>query len=105
MNLKSIKEVVNSESLSDAQKINSILQIFSEDKDFLPKVLKVIQIERDFNKELITECNFQLSRADIGLEKPMLNEDNFINNEIKSFYMNYKGFVGHCFKDYDKGNS
>ena len=105
MNLKSIKEVVNSESLSDAQKINSILQIFSEDKDFLLEVLKVIQIERDFNKELITECNFQLSRADIGLEKPMLNEDNFINNEIKSFYMNYEGFVGHCFKDYGKRNS
>ena len=35
----------------------------------------------------------------------MLNEDNFINNEIKSIYMNYKGFIGHCFKDYDKGNS
>ena len=37
MNLKSIKEVVNSESLSDTQKINCILQIFSEDKDFYMK--------------------------------------------------------------------
>ena len=105
MDLNKIKQIVDSKN-SDFTKESQLLVLFANSEDFLPRLLEIIQYERDKNKELIGELNFQLSRADLGLEKPILNENSFINKEISNFYDRYEDFVGHCFKSKnDKRNS
>jgi len=42
--------------------------------------------------------NALLSKSDIALSEPELNEGNFIQKEIKEFYKN-QDVIGHCYKD------
>ena len=44
--------------------------------------------------------NLLLSKADVGLKEPELNEDGFMQKEISDFYDTAE--VNHCFKNWKK---
>lgn len=98
MNLDDILAVLQSD-IPSSTKRTTILMIISNDEEAIPDLLKMLKYERERNKELTLEMNMQLSRADMGLKSPSLNEGNFIVKEIKKFYEQYKGRVTHCFKN------
>ena len=101
MNIKLIRQAINSK-LGDELTKMLIIDILAKDKDVIHDVLQIIAREREVKTELITELNFELSRAETGLDKPELNKDRFMNKEIKKFYIKYQDHVGHCFKNYGK---
>lgn len=98
MDLKKIKEVINSGS-PDAIVRMVILDIISEDENALVDMMKILENERRKKKELILEMNMQLSRADMAIKVPDLNKDKFIEKEIAKFYQDNKHQIGHCFKN------
>lgn len=98
MDLNKIQQVLNM-GIPDAVKRWTILNIISEDEDALVNMIEIIGMERTRKKELILEMNMQLSRADMGLQAPKLNDDNFIVKEIGKFYEANKEQIGHCFRN------
>jgi hypothetical protein len=101
MDIKLIREVVNS-SADDGTIEYMIIQILAQDEKVIPTIMDILAAERKKKSKLITEMNMQLSRADIGLGDNELNEDGFMQEEIRKFYAKFKDQVGHCFKDYSK---
>ncbi len=79
-----------------------IIGILARDEKLIPTLLDILASERSEKSKLIEDMNLELSRAEIGLDNDALNEDDFIQKEIKKFYTKYKDQVGHCFKDYGK---
>lgn len=101
MNLERLKLILNQQC--DPFLIEDMLiEELAKDEKVVSLVLELLDKEREQKKNLITEMNFQLSRADVGLDNKKFNKDNFIQAEIKSFYEKFKGMVGHCFKNYTK---
>ena len=89
--------------MNDGDQEHLIIQTLAKDEKVIPIIMDILAAERSLKKEVITEMNMQLSRADIGLDNPeVINKDDFIQKEIKDFYAKYKDSVGHCFKDYGK---
>jgi len=102
MRIDLIREVIEA-GLDDGLIEEFIIQILARDENLIPTLMRILDAERKTKSKLITEMNFQLSRADIGLDDPkVINEDDFIQKEIKEFYAKFKDSVGHCFKDYGK---
>lgn len=96
MNLQNIQAIVNSGQL------NWKLLLYEElatDKDALPTLLGILNAERTEKEQLITDLNFQLSRAHIVIEHPELNKDNFVSAKIKEFYK--EGRINHCYANMD----
>ena len=101
MNIELIRKAVNSGA--DEKMIEFlIIQILAQDENVIPTIMDMLAAERNSKKDLIVEMNFQLSRADTGLDNKDLNDDDFMQKEIKEFYAKFKDHVGHCFKDYGK---
>lgn len=98
MNLEELKTIINSD-LSDAVKTSEIINSLAKDENVIPIVMKILESEREFKKEVQTEMNMLLSKAHICLDEKRINKDNFIQKEIVGFYKKYKGVVGHCFKN------
>lgn len=96
MNLENVKHIVNS-GLPNWDWL--LLVELSKDTDVLPNLMAILNAERKSNKELITDLNALLSKAHVGLESPKLNNDGFMQKEIKEFYAS--GRIGHCFKNMD----
>lgn len=94
MNLKVIKEIVNSDNIHWEQ---LLLIAIAADKEAIPNVLVILDNERQHKNELISEMNALLSITDTIIEEPKLNRDNFIRKRIDDFYEKYKDDVSHCF--------
>ena len=99
MDLTKIKHIINEEMLSEELKEDMIINIIASDKKVFTTIIKIIESERKQNDNLITDMNLLLSKAHIGLEEPIVNKNNFIQQEIIEFYHKYKDVIGHCFKN------
>ncbi len=99
MDLKALKEILNSESEPDSMEYQ-ILNCLAKDEKIIPILMKMLDRERDIKKEISSEMNLLLSKADTGLDNPKFNSDNFMQKEIFEFYKKYKDVkgIGHCFK-------
>ncbi len=117
MDLEEIKKVVNSE-IPDNLKEFQLLTILSKDEKLIPTLLGVLQEERKFKKELITDMNLELSRAHIFIDvlephmqvgtrvkkETALGENinkNWMLDNISAFYNKYKGRIVHCFNRFN----
>ena len=76
----------------------------AKDKETIPTMLTILENERNYNRELISDMNVLLSKADTIIETPKLNKDNFVQKEIDQFYKKYKGAVSHCFQKVNSSN-
>lgn len=97
MNIEKIKEIVNAD-LPDEWKRRGVIAVLADDKNVIADVLSILDHERDQSKELITDMNVLLSKADTALTTPKLNKDNFIQGEIAQFYTKWSKRVFHVFK-------
>lgn len=97
MNLDRIKAIVNAGGENWKTKL---LEEIAQDKDAIPYLLRILNAERHDNQELITDLNFQLSRAHVILDSPELNKGAFVQEEIRKFYA--EGRVNHCYANMDK---
>ena len=98
MNIKELKSIINSALPDDVIK-SEIINSLAKDENVIPVVMRILERERQFKKEIHNEMNVILSKAHIGLDDKKFNEGNFIQKEIIYFYTKYKGYVGHCFKN------
>lgn len=98
MDIKKIREIVNSE-LSDEYTEKMIIDVISKDEKVIPVIMKILEQERVYKNEVYSEMNLLLSKAHLGLENKKYNSDGFMQKEIIEFYIKYKGYVGHCFKN------
>ncbi|HYE67512.1 MAG TPA: hypothetical protein VEA58_02810 [Anaerovoracaceae bacterium] len=72
-----------------------MLKEIANDPDAIPKIMQMLDEERRTNKNLVTDLNFQLSRAHVVLEAPEMNKGEFVAAEIRKFYET--GRIGHCY--------
>ena len=99
INISEIKEIINSNDKDEIKQFK-IISVLAKSKNVIPMINLILKIEREYNEELINKINLLLSKADVGLTTPELN-DGFIQEEIKEFYS--EGLIRHCFKqEYDK---
>ena len=98
MNIKELKSIINSGLPDDVIK-SEIINSLAKDENVISVVMRILERERKFKKEIHNEMNVLLSKAHIGLDDKKFNEGNFIQKEIIDFYTKYKGYVGHCFKN------
>ena len=96
MNLKKIKEIIERPQISDYEKESLIIDEISNDEEVISYILMILTSERQRKHKLINEMNLLLSKADIGLREPKLNEDGFMQEEITEFYKSSE--LNHCFK-------
>ena len=117
MNIDKIKEIVNSTMPEDAKR-HFIIQVLAQDKKVIPTMMEILEEERTQTKELITDMNLELSRADVHIQNPTLGHGEvksttkdkvkieeikkaqakeFVLNHITAFYVKYKGRITHCF--------
>lgn len=100
MNIKKIREAVTNYNDDDARHL--IIGILAEDENVIPTIMQILDYERERKKKLLTEINFQLSRAHLTIERPDINKNNFVFNEIVKFYKKNSDQVGHCLANMDK---
>ena len=100
MNLNKIKEIIEMPLISEADKKNLIIDEISKSEDVVPTILMILNAERERKNELVSTMNLLLSKADVGLKEPKLNEDGFMQKEISEFYDTAE--VNHCFKNSKK---
>ena len=98
MNIKELKSIINSGLPDDLIK-SEVINSLAKDENVIPVVMKILERERQFKKEIHEEMNVLLSKSHIGLDDKKFNEGNFMQKEIIDFYTKYKGYVGHCFKN------
>ena len=98
MDIKKITEVVNME-IPDDIKENYILSVLADDVEVIPKILKILEYERERNKELITDFNVELSRAMVVLNdnslkynKDVIAEPKWVVGEIKKDLIKWKDY-------------
>jgi hypothetical protein len=100
MNLNKIKEIIEMPLISETDKRNLIVDEISKSEDVVPTILMILNAERERKNELVSTMNLLLSKADVGLKEPKLNEDGFIQKQISAFYDTSE--VKHCFKNANK---
>lgn len=98
MDLKKIQTILNT-SHSDSLKRSVILDIIAEDENALVDMMKILATERERKRELISEMNMQLSRADVFIKCPKIAESDFITGEIEKFYQQHSSMVTHCYQN------
>ena len=104
MDIKSIKSVLDNNSLPENIKENLILSIIALDKKAVPMILQMLDSEREKNEELILDSNAELSRALITLEDPNIGkkkpiiELSFVVGEIKKHYLKWQNTIKCNFK-------
>lgn len=100
MNLEKIREILNAGYPDDfTEKL--IIDTLSKDEQVIPLIMDILAYERRRKKKILSEINFQLSRAHLTIEKPAINNNHFVENEIIKFYHNNKDQIGHCFANMD----
>lgn len=104
MDIKSIKQIVNSDLPNDYQE-KAILSIISNDKKVIPYILEILENERKHSKNLILDTNSELSRALLVLcdenlksNKKVVAEPKWVVGEIKKHYLKWKDYIKCNFK-------
>ena len=104
MELKEIKQIVNSD-ISDELKELFILTIIAEDKQAIPTILNILNLEREKKEELILDCNTELSRALVVLRdgnlkysKKIIADPKWVSGEIIKHYQKWKSYIKCNFK-------
>lgn len=73
-----------------------IFDYISDDKTIIPNMLRLLEIERQNSKELLKDCNMELSRSLTGLIDFSSQSEKdkkmriFMIDEIKKFYKKWK---------------
>lgn len=96
MNLKKIREILDSPANEDQQK-SLIIQELSKDENLIPTLLLILESERKQKSQLVENMNLLLSKAEVGLKEPEINKDGFMQNEIAEFYRTSE--MNHCFEN------
>jgi Tfp pilus assembly pilus retraction ATPase PilT len=103
MDLKSIKEIVNS-GLDNADQEHLIISIIATDKNAIPTILRILDAERSNNRELLLDTNAELSRALVVLKDPnlkwnkkILADPKWVVGEIIKHYQKWKHTIGCTF--------
>lgn len=104
MNLAKIKTILltNDGIITEVEKRALIIAVIAEDERAIPDILDILASERSKKKELISDFNALLSKADAALDTPKLNKGAFIQNEVRDFYIKNKDYVTHNWKKYDR---
>ena len=104
MDIKSIKQIVNSDLPNDYQE-KAILSILADDKKVIPYIMEILENERKQNKELILDTNAELSRAllvlndeNLKTNKKVVAEPPWVVGEIKKHYLKWKDYIKCNFK-------
>lgn len=100
MNIKAIKEVVNS-PIPDENKEYLITQILSQDRKLIPILLDMLNHERNQQKELIDDLNVEVSRYHSSIKdiRFLKKQIPFYNQETKKLYEKWKGYIGPLFNN------
>ena len=104
MNLKELKEIINS-GLSEEVTKSEIINCLARDKNVIPTIMRILERERVEKNELILDQNAELSRALIVLSDDNLNpskkvvcEPKWVVEEIKKHYRKWNHIVKCNFK-------
>lgn len=106
MDLETIKKIVNSDIPSKSKEMQ-ILYVIAADKNAIPTVLDILNVERKSNDEMITDLNLNLSRTHIFVDEYVdkVKEKQFtrafVLDKISEFYIKYKGRISHCFNRFN----
>ncbi len=108
MDIRELREIINSDLPNEVIE-SDIIKSLSKDKEVIPIVMRILERERENNKNLINDMNLELSRAHIYIDerpesivegKDRFNK-NFVLDEIAKFYIKHKSFVTHCFNRFN----
>ena len=99
MDLEEIKCIVNADSLSNEVKKSFIINVLAADENIIPLIMKILNEERKYKEELITDMNVLLSKVHLGLDNSEINQNNFMQKEIIAFYKKHNQHIRHCFKN------
>ena len=104
MNIKSIKQIVNSDLPNDYQE-KAILSILADDKKVIPYIMEILENERKQSKELILDTNYELSRSllvlndeNLKTNKKVVADPKWVVGEIKKHYLKWKDYIKCNFK-------
>jgi hypothetical protein len=105
MDIQKITTIVNSNEISNDIKSKFILEIIATDKNIIPSILNILEIERTKNNELILDQNAELSRALIVLKdenlkynKKIISDPKWVVGEIIKHYKKWKDIIRCNFK-------
>jgi hypothetical protein len=93
MNLQAIKSIVENAHADESWEVRLLKEI-ANDSQAIWHVLTMLAAEREKNGALITDLNFELSRAHLALTMP--KQQPFVYEEVIKFYK--QGRINHCFK-------
>lgn len=107
MDINKIRTIVNTNNgiITESEKRGLIIAVIAEDPRAIPDILYVLDAERRKKKELISELNTLLSKADAALDATRLNKGGFIQKEVKQFYVKNKDYITHNWKKYEDTDS
>lgn len=97
MNLNKIKEIIETPLINESEKESLIIKEISQNENVVPIILRILNAERESKNDLVRTMNILLSKADVVIKTPKLNEDGFIQKEISEFYETSE--LNHCFKN------
>ena len=99
MDIKTIKQIVNSNLPADHQE-RAILSVLADDKKVIPYIMEILDNERKQTKELLLDTNAELSRALIVLKddnlrynKKVVADPKWVVGEIKKHYLKWKDYI------------
>ena len=104
MDIKKIRDIINL-NLTDEVTENYLIAIISEDKNVIPTILKILNIERELKEKLLLDTNVELSRALIVLQdknlkynKKIIADPPWVVGEIIKHYKKWKDYITCNFK-------
>lgn len=101
MNLKLIKDIIDTPTASEEAKAQMILSVISEDKNAIPYILTILTNERNTNRSLISDLNLEVSRYHIHIQDSTLLKKNkeFLNEQTEVLYNRWKDFIKPLFNN------
>ncbi len=96
MDLKKIGEILG-EWYPDNVKEALIIELLANDEQVIPRILKILDVERRRSKEMVNESNLLLGKSHIMLDNKKLNKDNFMQGEIIEHFKKYSDVIRHPF--------
>jgi hypothetical protein len=97
VNLKKIKEIVNS-SLLDETKESYIIKVLADDKQIIVTLLKILEAERQDNHQLLSDTNAELSRAVVAIESPKAIDGKWVVEQIRQHYIKWQHKIRCCMR-------
>lgn len=98
MDIEAIKRIINNESLMPFQIESQIISVLAESETVINDVLKILEAERQFKNKMGREMNNLISKMDTALDNPLLNENGFMQKQVKQFHKFYSKYYSHNFK-------